>query len=748
MKELDRQIYRFDNFLLDPVNRQLRREDKPIPLAAKAFDLLQTLVESNGRLIGKDELFSSVWQDQIVEESNLTVHISQIRKALGDSRKDPLYIVTVPGYGYRFNGEVSTLDDQFVVETETLSRITIEKEIIEPEVHEISASTALGFLSGPAQRNVTASKPRLTSLHKLGAVATLGTLFIFGGIFWFTSSMQGNVAGKSDVAADDETQIRRLTSKGTVNHGAISPDGKFFAYSLRERGAYMSSLWYGQVSGNGDIQLLPAADLSYNPRSFSSDGSFLYYTVSEPRDFDNGTLFKMPVLGGVPPQKLLSDISVYAVISPDEKQAAFIRGDRDNKSSALVIANLDGSGEREITVRRADQSFLAFSLSWSIDGAKVSFGAKTGEDTGHEIFTTNVADGSVKQITDLEWITISRIEWLRDGSSLLLSARDKNSFAANQIWKVDHESGKAKKITRDLQHYASTLSLSADSNAILTIQATRESNVWIAPAEDISSARQLTFGSSGNEGWYGIDWTPDGKIIYTARTDQSLTLWAVDADGTNAKQLTPAGFLDEKPSVTADGKYIVFQSNRSGSTQVWRMNANGDELRQLTFEGQNSFPHSTPDSISIVYTRTADNANSAWLVSIDGGESIRLSDAECYNARVSPDGNSIACGHRSEGKTKLAIIPITGGEPLIRFDVPPTYNFYGSIRWLPDGRSIAYRDWANGIWTQSLDGGDPKRIEGLPSEKLYHFGWSPNGRQFAFVRGSELRDAVIISNLR
>ncbi|MEO7674617.1 MAG: winged helix-turn-helix domain-containing protein, partial [Pyrinomonadaceae bacterium] len=77
---MKRQIYTFDIFQLDAGNRQLRRDDKPLPLPAKAFDLLLTLVKNNGRLVEKDELFTSVWQDQIVEESNLTVYISQIRK--------------------------------------------------------------------------------------------------------------------------------------------------------------------------------------------------------------------------------------------------------------------------------------------------------------------------------------------------------------------------------------------------------------------------------------------------------------------------------------------------------------------------------------------------------------------------------------------------------------------------------------------------------------------------------------------
>jgi len=65
---------------------------------------------------------------------------------------------------------------------------------------------------------------------------------------------------------------------------------------------------------------------------------------------------------------------------------------------------------------------------------------------------------------------------------------------------------------------------------------------------------------------------------------------------------------------------------------------------------------------------------------------------------------------------------------------------------MPDGKVICYRDLDNGVWRQSVDGGDPKRLEGFPEEKSYTFGWSRNGKLFAYTRGREIGDAVIIRN--
>ena len=131
MLEEKAQIYRFDNFRLDVRNRELLCDGRRVTLPAKAFDMLVVLIESGGRLIEKDELFNRVWPDQIVEESNLTVHVSAIRKALGEQRENPHYIATVPGHGYRFIGDLVNIEDQeeeTLIERRSISRFTIQSE--------------------------------------------------------------------------------------------------------------------------------------------------------------------------------------------------------------------------------------------------------------------------------------------------------------------------------------------------------------------------------------------------------------------------------------------------------------------------------------------------------------------------------------------------------------------------------------------------------------------------------------------
>jgi DNA-binding winged helix-turn-helix (wHTH) protein len=94
--------YEFDKFQFRPREQQLLCDGSPIPLTNKAFETLNVLISKNGRLVEKSELISAVWKDSFIEEGNLAVTISMIRKALGDTRKQSKYIQTVVKRGYRF----------------------------------------------------------------------------------------------------------------------------------------------------------------------------------------------------------------------------------------------------------------------------------------------------------------------------------------------------------------------------------------------------------------------------------------------------------------------------------------------------------------------------------------------------------------------------------------------------------------------------------------------------------------------
>lgn len=98
--------YQFGQFQIDLRRRVLLRDGQHVPMTPKALDMLALLVENRGRIVLKDEMLAALWPDTVVEEGNLTVNISLVRRVLGESPHDHRYIVTVPGRGYRFVAEV------------------------------------------------------------------------------------------------------------------------------------------------------------------------------------------------------------------------------------------------------------------------------------------------------------------------------------------------------------------------------------------------------------------------------------------------------------------------------------------------------------------------------------------------------------------------------------------------------------------------------------------------------------------
>lgn len=104
---MEDRLFAFGPFIVDVDSRRLLRDGQIIPLAPKAFDTLLALVENSGRVMEKSELLRLIWPDTFVEEINLTVHISALRKAIGESRDEQQYIETIPKRGYRFIAPVS-----------------------------------------------------------------------------------------------------------------------------------------------------------------------------------------------------------------------------------------------------------------------------------------------------------------------------------------------------------------------------------------------------------------------------------------------------------------------------------------------------------------------------------------------------------------------------------------------------------------------------------------------------------------
>src|SRR5947208_16639318 len=108
MNESGAKIYKFDQFRLDVEDKTLWRGGEIIPVPVKAAEMLTLFIENRGRTVTKDEILEKIWQDTFVDENNLAVMVSALRKALGEKKDENHFIETVPRRGYRF---VANLDE-------------------------------------------------------------------------------------------------------------------------------------------------------------------------------------------------------------------------------------------------------------------------------------------------------------------------------------------------------------------------------------------------------------------------------------------------------------------------------------------------------------------------------------------------------------------------------------------------------------------------------------------------------------
>ncbi len=132
MSQQTQHFYEFGEYRIEAAERLLRRDDNVVSLPPKAIDLLLVMLESNGRVMTKEDLMAQVWADTFVEEANLSHNVFLLRKALGDAKNGAKYIETIPRRGYRFAADLTQNaadTNAFFAREQTRSRIVIEEEI-------------------------------------------------------------------------------------------------------------------------------------------------------------------------------------------------------------------------------------------------------------------------------------------------------------------------------------------------------------------------------------------------------------------------------------------------------------------------------------------------------------------------------------------------------------------------------------------------------------------------------------------
>ena len=520
---------------------------------------------------------------------------------------------------------------------------------------------------------------------------------------------------------------------------AVSPDGKYILSVVANEGK--ESLWLRNIPTNSDTQVVPAEALHYIGLRFSPDGNYIYFVRGEIGESLN-YLYRAPVLGGTP-QKLVTDIDTNISFSPDGQRLAYtVSNNPELGKFRLVVYSLQDGESKTLVTGNMNQSLS--DPAWSPDGKTIIGVIYEPGDAISGLVAVDATTGKQNLVYAAKDATLDKAAWLPDSNGLLVISSDRDTnFSRQQIVEISNADQKVRPITHDTNSY-SDLSLSADGHVLATVVSQDHFDAFLASASDLSAGqvRQLTSGAPG----YTLDWTPDGQMML----DRDLAVSLMDPNTGSKTPLTSAQHdgVAFQPATCGYGRYIVFSLvGRAGKTvNIWRMDAGGGNLKQISSGTLDARPFCSPDGKWIYYS---DRANGATLtkVPLDGGKAETLSKLPAYQFDISLDGKLAAFTtfpSAAAAKQKLALMPVDSPQNTKLVELQHPANL---VRFARDGKGVVYafreKDVDN-LWLQPLDGSPGKQLTNFKAERISDFRWSVDGSKVGFIRGHTDSDVVLL----
>ena len=539
----------------------------------------------------------------------------------------------------------------------------------------------------------------------------------------------------------ENIHLTRLTDSGKAGVAAIAPDGRYIVYSMVE--GEQQSLRMRNVATKSDVQVLPPAVGDINGITFSPDGDFIYFVRSESGSTYRQDLYRIPVLGGAE-QKLIEDIDSRVSFSPDGKQFAFMRGTPPHTLD-IYVANGDGSGSR--VVGTFDAILISESMNgvaWSPAGNVLVVPTLHGPEDIKFLLTELSLDGTKHELlTSNDFIGLPA--WMPDGRSMLLPSqqglrRDLEGVDATQIWSLSFPGGELNRITHDLTNYGRTLDITRDGRSLVAVERRQTSHIWEVPGGVAAKARELT---SGEHVYAGVVPGPNGELLLRRQNGDMETL----RSGGQPIPFLP-GFSNFISLTACADRYVVFNNHTSHAIELWRADADGSNPIKLAENVRHA--ECSPDGSWVLYF-----ANGPHRIPVEGGpgtDLVQASGVEFGSGSISPDGQWVAywyVEHTPKTVSWLAVVPVTGGNPIHRFKLPGDADF--RLHWAPDGKGLQYlltRKGATNVWEQKLSGGDPHPVTNFTEGQLFDFSWTRDGKNLLIAKGEITQDVVMISGTR
>ena len=538
----------------------------------------------------------------------------------------------------------------------------------------------------------------------------------------------------------EHVEISNLTQNGSVALAALSPDGKYLLHTREENG--LQSLWLRHIPTSSSTQVVPAAATRYAGLTFSRDGSYIYFVRRDEAEHIIAILYRAPVLGGTP-QILIRDVDSPVTFSPDGQRLAFLRERHDSPFWDLLTARADGSDERAIFSNRPLQSDSKVP-AWSPDGKTILIPVvqPSRENLGG-FLTVDVATGKEQTVLPTPDRIYHEPVWMPDGSGLVLLAISADSaFLKVQIGYLSYPGGEFRALTTDANNYGYP-SISADGHTIAATENESRQQFNVAAVSSLSQWQTVPL--SSQQIVWSWDWLKDGRLLLP----QAGYIRAVKPEGGESVIFSDRSRIADQAA--SCGNYIVFRravGTGQSSTNLWRMNTDGTDQKQLTNGRNDRDPVCAQDGKWVYFLDITDDRHVKRLP-IEGGPIETVVNAPIGMAALSPDGTRILSFDVREFDHHVVWrVDNVNDHTTQNFDADQRATYPAAFS--PDGKSIVYNVREHGIdnlWSQALGGSEePKQLTHFTSERIERFVFSPDGAKIAVQRGHLESDAVLIQD--
>jgi eukaryotic-like serine/threonine-protein kinase len=550
--------------------------------------------------------------------------------------------------------------------------------------------------------------------------------------------------------------ITQVTTSGKAALTAISPDARYILAVINEKG--LQSLWLRNLPTSSDTQVMSPSPASYKSLAFSPDGNYLYFIRAADATNTNFDLYRAPVLGGTA-QTVARGIDSDITFSPDGRRLAFARANAPEPGKyALMTVNLDGT-DGKVALAAAPASDVPSSVAWSPDGREIAFRLlRPGKALGG-IGLLNLGDGKSHTFATFDDRVTRDFKWLPDRSGLLAlySQKGPDYFQRAQLGFIPEGNGQFHPITRDTNSYA-TLTLSSDGKTLAAVQTKTAETLDLQRSANGQAGDLLSVLPQGQAvNWF--DWTQDGNVVFTDFTRILRT---------GIGQAAPTRLVGDPNAAIVEvagcGSHSLAFSwafhEGTNSTNIWRSNADGSSPVKLTDGKNDRGPVCSPDEKWVYYWNL--ELQQLWRAPADGTGKPEVMPRSLIS-RTLPAGTGLSVSSDARMLAWVIATVPTPEDPYPQYKVallnllspeaPPQLIeaderiSSGGLSFTPDGQAVAYPIRESGVdnlWVQPIDGRAGKQLTSFPSEQIFAFHWSPDGKSLALLRGHTEADVVLI----